>query len=325
MFAGCEGGVGAIAPGGQDETSNVNPASGGDGEASDTSTAEEEGPCAPSHSCAAPAPEGWQGPVVRSPVAPGEDAPPCTDPWEADLAFFDDYLEPGPAQCSCECVVELAELCYTGVWRHEESQTCDSYSEFVVLDETGCVPLEPTSGSMSLNLIGSGVPECVARLDSSIPDPKWGKLVVACVTVVDGDACDDAGGRCLPPAPNGYSAERCIYRSGNEACPAGTPYAEKSLAYNGVAEDTRGCALCSCGEVGSMTCAGAAEAYSTDDCAGDGQVSIEPGACSAPVEGVASVRVVLEGPRTCEKVVETQVQGAIEPGPLFTYCCEANR
>ena len=87
-----------------------------------------EGPCPPGHSCTARAPDGWQGPVVRSPVAPGEDAPPCTDPWQAELAFFDDYVEPGPTRCTCECVVELAELCYAGVWWHDESQACDILS-----------------------------------------------------------------------------------------------------------------------------------------------------------------------------------------------------
>lgn len=193
-----------------------------------------------------------------------------------------------------------------------------------MLDETGCVALQSTSGSVSLKLIGSGVPECVARLDSDIPDPKWGEVVAACATALDGDVCDDASGRCLPTPPTEYSVERCSYRSGNEACPSGSPYSEKVLPYKGVAEDTRGCTLCRCGEVGSMTCDGAVETYSTDDCSGDGQASIEPGACASPLEGVMSVRAARKGPRTCEKTADTQVQGAIDPGPLFTYCCEGD-
>lgn len=287
----------------------------------DDTTADESGdngPCGGGQ-CGAVVPEGWIGPVVRSVTAQDATPPDCPEAWpDKDLTFFDEYIEPGPSSCACTCEVDYVDLCYTGLWRHDGSATCESYTEFLALDGGACQTITPTTGSLDLEVIGAGAPDCGPVMDTDIPEPSWGNLVTACRLDGDPEPCDPDG-ICLPPVPDGFDPGVCVYRQGDEACP-GDPWTVRALVYNGVAEDTRNCSPCSCGDVGALTCAGVVTPFASDDCSGSEGTSVDPDSCGT-VDAAASVRLEFDGPQTCEMLTDTMLQGAIDPGPVFTYCC----
>ena len=277
------------------------------------------GPCGGGQ-CGAEVPDGWIGPVIRS-IAPQDSTPPdCPEDWpDKDLSFFDAFIEPDPATCSCTCSVDYAALCYTGLWRHDGSATCDSFTEFVSIEGGECLAIDTTTGSLDLEVIGAGAPDCEAMLEETLPEPAWGNLVSACRLEEEGEACGDADGTCIPAVPEGFEPGVCIYQQGDAECP-GDPWTERSLVYNGVAEDSRNCTPCTCGEVGELTCDGTVTPFAEDDCSGAEGTSVDPDSCGT-VDGAASVRFDYDGPETCEMLTETMLMGAIAPGPVFTYCC----
>ena len=270
--------------------------------------------------CAEPAPDGWQGPVVRT-LSPDGAPVECGGAYPtADLAFFDDFIEPEPTECSCECRSDVSKVCYTGAWRHDASPSCDSYTEFVPLTND-CIAFNSTSGSMAFRSLGSGVPDCQPVLQSTVPEFGWGALITSCKPGQEpGPACDAVpGGVCWPAVPDGFEAGLCIWSQGEVACPDGSSYADRRLVYNGVAQDSRTCSVCSCGDLEAYDCAGAAEAFASEDCSGAAQ-TLAADACT-PVDGVASARLDLDLPLTCEQFTDSQPVGSIQIDGIFTYCC----
>lgn len=276
--------------------------------------------------CVATAPEGWQGPFVRRAIGDGKGAPRCPDTWpDAGLTLFDDYLEPGPTACVCACEVDLAAHCYSGVWRHEGSAECDAYSEFVVVKEGQCTEIAAPDGSLSATVTGFGQPNCKANLEADIPAPQWGSLFAACGGAEEAGVCEDGAGRCMPAPPDDFEESLCVFRAGDEPCPAGSRYPEKLVVYNGVSDDSRTCAPCECGEAPPVTCTGSVEAFRSEDCSGQVEAIADQDGCGGPIEAVQSVRITIDAKKTCDMLAPTEAMGTTAPSGIFTYCCEDAR
>ncbi|MBL4683890.1 MAG: hypothetical protein JKY37_04820 [Nannocystaceae bacterium] len=281
------------------------------------------GPCGVGHVCGSTAPEGWQGPIVRQFGQDDRDPTACPTPWpDASLAFFESYIPPGPTTCECDCSLDLAAHCYSGVWRHEDSAQCDSYSEFLSAEENACTPVTPTTGSLTVNVSGFGKLPCWPSLTVDMPTPQWGPLISACSGAITGESCGGSGGVCLPSAPQDFEAEMCVFKSGDEMCPSASPYSAKTLVFNGVVDESRACTACTCSEPQAVTCSGSVQAFASSDCSGDELVAVEQDTCSGPLDGVASLRVEIDTPARCERLTEATATGTVEPSGVFTYCCE---
>lgn len=274
---------------------------------------EEVGECGPAKTCVTSPPEGWFGPVA---IALGEtgSTTECGEGYpESGLTLLSGYHEPGPANCSCECMLNGASSCTSYMYLYDNA--CSQFQNFLQFT-MDCHPFVVNGGAyFSSYAQGNGF--CQGMVTEDLPEPQWDAQITTCKAEDLGASCGDDG-VCMPIAPEGFEDSLCIYMEGENECPAGD-FSEQFIHYSGV-DDTRNCSSCQCG-MAAATCMGTMEVYAADDCTGEPIAETAVNACTMNVSGGNSVAIDYGGDSVCPVMTPPEAVGTIATTGAFTYCC----
>jgi hypothetical protein len=87
---------------------------------------------------------------------------------------------------------------------------------------------------------------------ANVPQASWAILGKACGDAFIGGGCG-AGKVCQPKAAPPFLSGLCIFKTGDNTCPAGSAFSEKHIFYENFL-DTRGCTTCQCGAPTGGSC-----------------------------------------------------------------------
>jgi hypothetical protein len=222
---------------------------------SDDSTGDPEPSCDLETSvCVSNVPAGWQGPVARIDAAHPSGCHAGFD--TATLQGFADVVA-DPALCACDCGSPSGGEC-------EGTIVVETYPIYLSQNGVTCVTMfdsyEIPTGEMqpflesydNADMRVIGYPPAVALAGDCdalseppvVSDPQREGLVQACEPSAALGSCD-ADTMCVPRPSHPFEQGVCIWTEGDEPCPAGTDFAERTVMYTEVS-DTRGCSECSC-------------------------------------------------------------------------------
>jgi hypothetical protein len=249
----------------------------------------------------------------------GSMPPLCAEGWPDDaFTLLGGYTDPGPAQCTCSCGLNVAGLCTASAYVSTDGATTCDYANYQMLTmEDECEPMT-VNGSIYLSAYTQGAASCQSEVERIAPDPVWDLEVRGCRGAELGAECDDQGRQCVPRAPAGFEDWLCIFSEGDLECPAGD-YSEKTLLHSGV-DDTRACGPCACDMPPVSSCTGTWELYDNDDCTGN-VVTTSPLSGCAVASNVGSIRLSFGSATECGVFEDTTATGAIAPTGEMTYCC----
>lgn len=286
------------------------------------------------HFCAAPAPEGWSGPVAGTQALAGETLASCPDsyPTEEKLVFSE-LVESGA--CNCKCPGAAKDVaCDNGFIGKAAGSgfTClqgISVGCFNIGDPPCTLSLPPNSsciGTQSNNTLkdvstirvflgkikASG--SCSDAVQSDDLDAKFASEERHCGAEASPASCP-AEGLCLPSAGDSDFASLCIFQSGDLECPA--EYPDKRLRFEGIADD-RSCSDCSChGPAIGTSCGGAVSL-------GCNAPNIFTDSCTAHTPGQAiTARYTPNEKNMPCSAVGAELLGAATPTDPTTFCCLA--
>ncbi len=266
--------------------------------------------------CAPAPPSGWEGPVALWEGPPTDPPASCAGPFDLEGPVMFGDLDPGQAQCACDCEAAEGIDCGTQVEIELYSPVtlCTNLSpptELVAIN--GCTPL--TTGQQKFGVVE---PEakggtCAPVEAHDLPAPKWGMRAVACgSTASSGDGCE-GDQVCAPELADPFTAS-CIYRAGDVSCPLG--FSDRRVRYEGFT-DTRACGACSC-EPPVAQC--------------NAEVDLTTNGCSILLETVTSAQSC-SGALTPEDAHATvmpsgecapspsELAGEVTPDGAVTFCC----
>jgi hypothetical protein len=234
---------------------------GDDTSAGDSDESGQSGPCA-AGMCAEVVPDGWFGPVLRWDTEPDSEMPPplCNDDGpDPSFTLLGGYADPGPVTCECTCGLNIGALCTSYAYLYEGAQDCSGASMLQMLTtEDECESVTINDGSIQTYAYTAGAATCSADVTEDIPDVPWDLQVAGCRNAEWGAECGNKRA-CLPPVPDGFSDQLCIFANGDMECPGGD-YSEKTVLYSG-ADDDRRCGPCACDTPPVSTCTGTFEFY----------------------------------------------------------------
>ncbi len=214
------------------------------------------------HTCVGSAPAGWSGPmaIATGPVGPA--APSCsvTTGYDRQVLSLSGDLEASGASCGCNCSTPAAMSCAStvSVFRIGDVGSLFSCSGIAVFD----TPVVTLPRGTCRELSGSGryaaqrpafsAGACTAQPTSNITEASFAERMVACeASSVTTQGC--SGGQVCLPDLAGPLESLCVFRAGDQACPA-SPFTSRSVFFSGF-NDTRSCSTCSCG-ASSGSCGG---------------------------------------------------------------------
>ena len=274
---------------------------------------EEVGECGLAKTCVTSPPEGWFGPVaiaLDEPGAPTE----CGEGYpDNGLTLMRGYTDPGPASCSCECMLSGANSCTSYMYLYDNA--CSQFQNFLQFT-MDCHPFVVNGGAY-FSSYAQGNAFCMGMVTEDLPEPIWEEQVTTCKAEDVGASCGDDG-VCMPVAPEGFEDTLCIYMEGENECPAGD-FSEQFIQYSGV-DDTRNCSSCQCG-MAAASCMGTMEVYSSNDCTGEPIAEAGINACAMNVSGGNSVAIDYGGEGVCPVMTPPEPVGTIATTGAFTYCC----
>ncbi|MEJ7732019.1 MAG: hypothetical protein WKG00_22765 [Polyangiaceae bacterium] len=192
-------------------------------------------------------------------------------------------------------------------------------------DSGACTPLPQASGAIELSPPDLTLGTCAAVGGSATTDePLWERRVRLCGGGGPTAPCG-GGGVCAAPPPAPWS-QLCIWREGDQACPAG--YDAEEPLFQGFT-DTRGCSACACAAPTGATCAGSVTA--TNGPAGASCTAFGPtlseGVCNqnaATTWGAVKWQITASEPGSCA-ANGGQPQGGVELLAPLTVCCLPTR
>jgi hypothetical protein len=160
---------------------------------------------------------------------------------------------------------------------------------------------------------------CEPTLTQDHPEPEWGVESFACAGESGQPGCGETE-VCVPRLPSDFGIGPCIYKEGDEACPAGSSYAERHLAFDSIS-DSRTCTDCSC-DVNAVECGGSISVIDGESCDGAAFLldELAAGECSADVLDGARLARYDNEPHGCE-AQEVELVGEVTPLAPITYCC----
>jgi hypothetical protein len=168
--------------------------------------------------CVPEVPRGWNGPIV---VGDGS----CAGAYPSlDAALFAG-LVPGVPQCSCSCNIGAVGC---QLWLENSDQA---------FDPAGSCDEPPFEDECISAVVEASCNESFVDVPAS---PSWETTASACGGASPGAACD--GGTCYPDV-----APVCVWRDGEQACPAGF---DDGTTYFTDLLDSRVCGDCTCTPTG---------------------------------------------------------------------------
>ena len=214
----------------------------------DTGTFDGGGTCAAGFQCTAPAPPGWNGPVVFI-SGPGSDAAPVC-PGAAPATEFETRsgADARAASCGCTCDEPDASQLSCGAVTVRTASNCIIFGGTVVttVGEGQCVATGglPSTGSWKASSSTfSATGNCTPNPTETVPPVTYAMSHRGCGF---GAPVACGAGVCSPDI-SGASARLCVWVDGDATCPAGT-YSDRITTAEDVT-DTRGCSECTCGAI----------------------------------------------------------------------------
>jgi hypothetical protein len=299
-----------------DDTTSATLTSSGTTEGADT-TDTGDAECGPAAACGELAPVGWFGPAIYARVLGGGPAPDCPESFSAlGPSVLEGWNDPGPAICECSCELSTPLTCSSYAYSHNTA-SCNTYNLYTPVT-TMCVNANLT-GWTQFYSNAQNFPTCMQESSETFPPPVWDAQIRSCKLAEDatGQACGE-GGTCLPTAPEGFESGLCIYKDGDNECPAGA-YANKTL-FHANFDDTRECSNCSCGSA-TATCTAPLQVFEGTDCEGAPLAEIAPNSACTQVTG-GSVAMASDDDGGCPVSSPAEPMGAIMPTGPFTFCCQ---
>ncbi len=158
----------------------------------------------------------------------------------------------------------------------------------------------------------------------TLPPVSWSMLGKACGDAPTGGGCG-ASSVCQPKAAAPFGAGLCIYKAGDNACPAGS-FSQKHVYYEGVT-DTRSCGACSCAAPNGSACDATISVYTdaaNNTCSTVG-TSFPAGGCgnlagNPPVKGRKATITTPPTGGSCMPGVSVP-GGSVMPTNATTFCC----
>lgn len=284
--------------------------------AADDATESGDPECGVGAQCADAAPAGWFGPAIYARTPDGVMAPECPAEFNAPgPSVLEGWSEPGPALCECECELSSPLNCTAYTYTHANA-SCNSFTQYTPVTTT-CTNATITNWS-NFYSYAQNVPMCMETSSEVLPSAQWDAAIRSCKVDDAGLACGD-GGTCTPVAPEGFEAAMCVYKDGDNECPAGA-YSNKLLFYSNF-EDTRECSNCSCGAV-QATCSAPMLVFEEPDCAGEPVGEVAPGGACVQISGASIAMDTDTG--GCSVSDPSVPMGAAAPIGPFTFCCQAD-
>ncbi len=295
----------------------------------DTSTSTGEPTCA--HNCVALPPMGWSGPVAVLHDAPDDPAATCEGAFDelATIAFAS--LDAPAATCDCDCDDPEGAAC--------SQVTLENFDN----DDVGCAA-NPPLDSWTFGLSCSNAPggaagsrwRATAEINAGSCDPvetfvvadaTWGDRYTSCGVENYETAGCQIGLVCVPTPVAPYDGRLCVTYDGEQECPQGYGYDERSVYYRDYADD-RACESCSCGDV-EGECGGSLVLWNPASCSGTPLATLTiGGACVQTLtQGVESGDVMAAGltpnaSADCDPS-DSQATGEAEGIDPVTFCCDS--
>ncbi len=200
----------------------------------------------------------------------------------------------------------------------DDSYDCDGESYALT---PGCINLN-VDGKIRFNVVsyegyGYGA-SCMETSSETIPPVSWTAEIATCRLPTVTPMCD-GGEICIPPLPEGFESNWCLYKDGDAECPAG-PYSNKTVFWTDV-DDTRTCSTCACGSSGMASC-GDIEiyVYADPDCAGEPVASVPATEQCVDATG-QSVAMSAAAEPQCLVTQMSEPEGDVAATGAFTFCC----
>jgi hypothetical protein len=205
-------------------------------------------------------PPGWDGPVALLPYGDGESEPRCGPPYPRpiDRELGADLIGT-ELTCDCACGPAQGATCQGTASVHytddPATSSCDDGETLLMssLAQEGGVfgsGMTSWSATPAASTVVGGTCGPVASV--TMPEPRFASGVVACAPAADDGTCGD-GLVCEPSASVPFDGATCVWRDGDEPCPAGE-YVERHVYHRDVVDD-RACPTCAC-EPPAGACAG---------------------------------------------------------------------
>ncbi len=281
------------------------------------------------HFCAAPVPADWTGPVAGTQADRGETLAACSGAYSTEVSVVGEgAISEGDCGCSCSGSATGVD-CSGAVLAERDNATCalscgpfETCDSQTFLESAGCTAINANlrqqpnlrnfygrvtnAGSCALPVVSNTLQAAFAsreRYCSAEP------LTASC----EGDAL------CLPKVEEADYGPMCIYRSGDQVCPA--QYPEKEVRYDAVSDD-RSCTACSCDGPAIDSICGGTVSYGVD-------VGCSSSLQNVPDCNIANPAVAIGGLRAMYRtdVDETcTLSGGEQEGLVLltgetTFCC----
>lgn len=204
--------------------------------------------CGPDAVCVPASIQEWEGPAVVVEGTGTRSAPSCPPGFQAidREDFFG--LDAPDAECSCDCGIPSDVSCtgFTLSYHNLSDSNCETPVGTFAIDGTPPFSCNndisiTTRQIWSLNA-GTLSASCDPVSSSNIPPTSWNGRTSVCAGLLE--PC--AEGIC---APTTTDERTCLWKSGDTACPAGSPYSTRLVRYASLT-DSRNCTECSCGASG---------------------------------------------------------------------------
>ena len=236
--------------------------------------------CSPGFTCVPAVPRGWQGPTALF-QATGDRLPTCPVGSSVQIAAAAGISAAPPDCASCLCGPAEGTVCQVSRLRFHAGPSCSGQSSTLTIASGVCQGFllgTVNAASVSWDAANPAGGACVPGTDgsSTIPPVELDAQALACGSSELGSGC--SGGVCAPRPPPRFRAGACIFRSGQQVCPAGS-YSERFLYYDDVI-DTRDCVDCACSSPSGARCTGSLTLATNLSCTADLITLNAPGVCS---------------------------------------------
>ncbi len=292
-------------------------------EPSSTSHGGETSCASQGHSCIAPPPQGFAGPVAWIERPAGAPLEACPEPFGLAVVVAFSELSAPPAQCNCACGAIGNAGCGDASIVHLTGSCAGAVQDTRALapgcNVVGGAGWTSSSGFQFDPPLGEG--GCIPLPSVERPPATFLTRHTACAGSFSSEGCA-FGKLCVPTPSDPFHARWCVWRAGDVSCP-GDDYPVRTVLYDEI-EDERGCEQCTCA-VPSEPCTGAAMVLSTATNCASGLHEVPPGTCEDDLGGpnIAGVLYV-EGdpPRACEPAAVVPKGEATATEPV-TLCCSS--
>lgn len=275
-----------------------------------------DGPACANLATCFPSPgDAWRGPVLLSLPSDGPGLVSCVAASVGSFIVFTDLDIARHAVCGCTCNPPPA------------AAVCGGDAPFELHADATCGDAAPITTSVAAASCVSATGTLAEHATFSPPSPVSAACTVGPTSTIlpsldrmrvcefSADVCE--GGLCVPLVTQVFN-RRCVYREGEQACPAG-PLSDRLVVYRDFV-DQRGCSACTCSDLAGAACGGELAVYTTS-CSDLPAHTLAPGACvqTGPPPFLVAYEPAVTG--TCESG-GGEPTGDVQGRDPVTMCCE---